>query len=141
MVQKKLEQLRNFFRCPVIGVLLVFLSFFSLLAFSAVCIANALPDTPAAAQSNSMTAFPGAENEESAIRWDYRCRNNLLVRLEKRSNSRTLSEPFKFSPVDVVNRIVEREKINHFLYCNQHNSAYYRRLWQKILPTRAGPAA
>ena len=140
MVQKKLEQLRNFFRCPAVVGVLVFLSFFSLLTFSAVLAENSLPPANAA-QSNSMAAFPGAENEESAIRWDYRCRNNLIVRLEKRSNSRTLSEPFKFSPVDVVNRIVECEKINHFLYCNQHNSAYYRRLWQKILPTRAGPAA
>ena len=140
MVQKKLEQLRNFFRCPAMGMLLVFLTLFSLLAFTAVYTETALPEA-SAAHSNSMTAFPGAENEESAIRWDYRCRNNLLVRLEKRGGSRTVPEPLKFSPVDVVNRIVEREKINHSLYCNQQNSAYYRRLWQKILPTRAGPAA
>ena len=140
MMQKKLEKLRNLIRRPAAGMLLVFLSFFFILASSAILAENCLPDTPAA-QSNSMTAFPGAENEESAIRWDYRCRNNLLVRLEKRGGSRSVPEPFKFSPVDVVNRIVEREKINHSLYCNQQKSAYYRRLWQKILPTRAGPAA
>ena len=140
MMQKKLEQMRNLFRRPVVGMLLVFLSFFSILASSAVLAENCLPDA-SIVQSNSMTAFPGAENEESAIRWDYRCRNHLVVRLEKRGGSRTVPEPFKFSPVDVVNRIIEREKINHSLYCNQQNSAYYRRLWQKILPTRAGPAA
>ena len=140
MMQKKLEQMRNLFRRPVVGMLLVFLSFFSILASSAVLAENCLPDA-SIVQSNSMTAFPGAENEESAIRWDYRCRNHLLVRLEKRNNSRTVPVPFKFSPVDVVNRIIEREKINHSLYCSQQKSAYYRRLWQKILPTRAGPAA
>ena len=140
MMQKKLEQMRNLFRCPVVGMLLVFLSFFSILASSAVLAENCLPDA-SIVQSNSMTAFPGAENEESAIRWDYRCRNNLVVRLEKRNNSRTVPVPCKFSPVDVVNRIIEREKINHSLYCSQQKSAYYRRLWQKILPTRAGPAA
>ena len=140
MMQKKLEQLRNLFRRPAAGMLLVFLSFFFILASSAILAENCLPDTPAA-QSNSMTAFPGAENEESAIRWDYRCRNNLVVRLEKRGNARTIPVPLKFSPVDVVNRIIEREKINHSLYCSQQKSAYYRRLWQQILPTRAGPAA
>ena len=140
MVQKKLEQVRNLFRRPAVGMLLVFLSFFSILASSAILAENCLPDMRAA-QTNDLAAFPGAENEESAIRWDYRCRNNLVVRLEKRGGSRTVPEHFKFSPVDVVNRIIEREKINHSLYCNQQKSAYYRRLWQKILPTRAGPAA
>ena len=132
MMQKKLEQMRNLFRRPVVGMLLFFLSFFSILASSAVLAENCLPDA-SIVQSNSMTAFPGAENEESAIRWDYRCRNNLVVRLEKRGGSRTVPEHFKFSPVDVVNRIIEREKINHSLYCSQQNSAYYRRLWQRIL--------
>ena len=140
MMQKKLEQVRNLFRRPAVGMLLVFLSFFSILASSAILAENCLPDTRAA-QTNDLAAFPGAENEESAIRWDYRYRNHLVVRLEKRGGSRTVPEPFKFSPVDVVNRIIEREKINHSLYCNQQKSAYYRRLWQKILPTRAGPAA
>ena len=141
MIQKKLEQLRNFFRCPGVGMLLVFLTFFSMLSWAAVQAESCLPVSAVAAQSNSMTAFPGEESEDVAIRWDYRWGNGMPVRLENRGNPHTVAAPLNYPPVAVVNRLVELDKINHNLFCNKQNSAYYRRLWQRILPTRAGPLA
>jgi hypothetical protein len=141
MMQKNIGQLRNFFRFPAVGMLWIFLAFFSLFAIAAVQSASVPADGSACVQTNDMKAFPGAGKEDSAVRWDYRCRNSMPVRLENRGNPHTVSVPLNYPPVAVVNRLVELDKINHTLYCNNQNSAYYRRLWQRILPTRAGPSA
>lgn len=140
-MQKNIGQLRNFFRLPAVGMLWIFLAFFSLFVIAAVQSASALPDGSVCVQTNDMKAFPGTGNEETAVRWDYRWGNGMPVRLGNRGNPHTVSVPLNYPPVAVVNRLVELDKINHNLFCNNQNRAYYRRLWQRILPTRAGPLA
>ena len=65
-------------------------------------------------KSSQLADFPGdRSDDEAAVRWNYRCRTNAALRLDNRS----------------------------FLWHKQPLLTYYRRLWQKILPSRAGPLA
>ena len=84
------------------------------------------------------------ENDDSAaVRWDYRCRSNGAVRLDNRQNLRA------FTALHVVpensgivpDTTLSLSQVIYPLGYNEIKLIYYRRLWQKVLPMRAGPTA
>lgn len=92
-------------------------------------------------QSN-LAPQPGAEKDEyPALRWSYHGRTLAGLRWENRSNLRSAAPPANWSlPAD--NDILINAHINGKIFTNkQPELTYYRRLWQKILPSRAGPCA
>lgn len=93
--------------------------------------------------SNShLTAFPGGDvDNEAAVRWNCRQRTNTALRLDNRNNFRA-APPVQNSSAEFRNiPCSEILFANSFLWHNQPLLTYYRRLWQKILPPRAGPCA
>jgi hypothetical protein len=93
--------------------------------------------------SNSqLAAFPGKQaDDEAAVRWNYNCRVNFALRLDKGSNLRT-TVPMHGNGVELHTALFpalasDIKVLSH----NQPSKTYYRRLWQKILPSRAGPCA
>ena len=117
--------------------------FFAVFAFSSAFASAAaeLEYSAANAVNNShIAAFPSGDvDTEAAVRWNYRCRTNSALRLDNRNNYRSVS--------GVQNNSAELQSIpscyslaaNSCLWHNQPSLTYYRRLWQKILPSRAGP--
>ena len=93
-------------------------------------------------KSSQLADFPGdRSDDEAAVRWNYRCRTNAALRLDNRNNFRTMNPPQNnavevLSP-DGFSTITDKS----FLWHKQPLLTYYRRLWQKILPSRAGPCA
>ena len=92
--------------------------------------------------NSSLASFPGgAADDGAAVRWDYQCRSNMAVRLDKNNNFRS-NAPVPDNGCSAANipcSIVPAA--DSFLWHNQPIKRYYRRLWQKILPSRAGPCA
>ena len=120
--------------------------FFAFFSFFTVC--GAIPhavefrQSVQAVNNSHLAPFPGGEADDSAaVRWDYQCRSNMAVRLDKNNNLR--------SNVPMPGNGAEIEKVScsvipatdSFIWHNQPLKTYYRRLWQKILPSRAGPCA
>ena len=94
------------------------------------------------ADNSSLAPFPGGEaDDEAAVRWDYQCRSNAAVRLDKNNNFRSNTPvPGNGCAVEDVSCSIV-PAADSFLWHNQPIKRYYRRLWQKILPSRAGPCA
>ena len=82
-------------------------------------------------------------NDNAAVRWDCRWRSNSAVRQNSRQHLRSFTFPYTFpenSGVMPENTL----RWNQIVYPTGYNEVkftYYRRLWQRVLPMRAGPTA
>ena len=124
----------------VLALLIAVFSFFT------VC-CSVSPDvelrkSSAAVSHAQLASFPGCETDkDAALRRDYNCRSNVAVRLDKGNNFRSM--------IPVHGNGLEVQAISNLLlpgnykvlWHKQPLFTYYRRLWQKILPSRAGPCA
>ena len=92
-------------------------------------------------KSSTLAAAPGTERDDhAALRWNYRCRAIFVVRGEKRNNLHTVT-PSERMTIQINSSFPDIKSDKTFLLSNQPEFTYYRRLWQKILPSRAGPCA
>lgn len=78
-------------------------------------------------------------DSDAAVRWDYNCRVLAGLRWENRNSLR----PQGVSPCHLLpnnnDLTIKAQSHNNIFICEQPENIYYRRLWQKILPSRAGP--
>lgn len=142
MCRKKIDSTSCFFKHPAViltGVILFVCTLLFSAAFSAQDTAESLRFST---NSNSLAAYPGNEqNSEAAVRWNSRCRNGIPVRL---GNNRSLQHTPVIHPDSLFLTSQNPELVirkNFITYSKETEFTYYRRLWQKILPTRAGPSA
>ena len=133
-LKHKSELFRQSFFCLII--------FFALFAFSGIFALTAAETgySANAADNSHLAAFPAGDvDDEAAVRWNYRCRTNSALRLDNHNNSRTVSNIQSSSAELQSISCGQLSVYNKSLWHNQPLLTYYRRLWQKILPSRAGP--
>ena len=139
-MQNKFEKILDFLRTPLCRGLVVFCLAFAALTAAAVTVQD---DVLYGKRVNSgMASFPISEDKgDTAVCWNHRANANTPVRLDNRDNLRPT--PFKSSiNQDAVSLMLRNLDSDYKYVCSKEaNSNYYRRLWQKILPTRAGPLA
>lgn len=140
MLQNLNSKMHDFRRIG--GVFALLSALVLMLAFN--CTVTAEVEVGAASNSHqsNLAPQPGAEKDEyPALRWSYHGRTLAGLRWESRSNLRSAAPPANWSlPAD--DDILINAHINGKLFTNkQPDFTYYRRLWQKILPSRAGPCA
>ena len=92
--------------------------------------------------NSHLAAFPSGETDDNAaVRWDYRCRTNMALRLDNRNNYRS-TIPMQGNSAELLATPCCTGSVNNaYIWHKQPLLTYYRRLWQKILPPRAGPCA
>lgn len=120
--------------------------FFSIFSFFTVCgtipLDVELRQCSQKTDNSYLAPFPGGEaDDEAAVRWNYQCRTNMAIRLDNRNTFRSsVPTPGNGAEVETVVCVLVPVP-DKFLWRNQPLKTYYRRLWQKILPSRAGPCA
>ena len=123
------------FRLIVFCAIFAFSSMLALNSAEVGYSADSIHNSHLAATSN------GDVDNEAAVRWNYRCRTNSALRLDNRNNYRTTpGVPENHAELQSVPGTPILAN-NSCLWHNQPLLTYYRRLWQKILPSRAGPCA
>lgn len=91
--------------------------------------------------SSLLNAFAGEKAEDDAVvRWNFRGNSGVLLRLDSRNSFRTLPPHSTGDRIALSADIFEREYVREkYFSSNEVKLVYYRRLWQKVLPMRAGP--
>lgn len=120
--------------------------FFAAFSFFTVC--GTIPpevelrNSSIAVNNSQLAAFPGnPTDDEAAVRWNFNCRTNIALRLDRGNNFRT-TVPMQGNGVELHTAVFSALASDiRVLWHNQPLKTYYRRLWQKILPSRAGPCA
>ena len=141
-MQEKVKKLQQFFQHHgcwlLLGVILLLGLFCNVAAAGNNRTVIALPQ----AQSSTLTALPGSEtDDEAAFRWDYRFQCRMPLRIDSRTPNRLhgapVNEPnFCIEPDRRINDCIWQCKLRY----DEIKYNYYRRLWHRVLPTRAGPA-
>ena len=105
------------------------------------------PDTTAChrcqeVNHSHLAAFPSGDTEDdAAVRWDFRCRTSTAMRIDNRNQLR-VTVPAVDNAAEAVREASGTTCIqNKAIWSRQPLLTYYRRLWQKVLPSRAGPLA
>ena len=120
--------------------------FFAFFSFFAVCstLSNEvgcckISDT---VNNSHLAPFPSGDTDDNAaVRWNYRYRTNLALRLDNRNNCRSIIPMQGNSAELLAVSCCTVSGNNAHIWHDQPLKRYYRRLWQKILPSRAGPCA
>ncbi len=89
---------------------------------------------------SAIAPLPVAEHEdEAAFRWNLNFKNLYTLRFEYRSNLRNMA-PVQSSGIVADPGALEKVFSYDILYIYaEARFIFYRRLWQRILPSRAGP--
>lgn len=96
---------------------------------------------PSLRNSEQMSSTETGNDNEAAVRWNYSCRVIAGLRWENRNLLRTPAMVPEHLLQQNNDLTVKAQNYNNIFICEQPENTYYRRLWQKILPSRAGPLA
>ena len=91
---------------------------------------------------SAIAPLPVAEHEDNAaFRWNLSFKNLYSLRFEQRSNLRNMP-PVQSAGISADSGVWEKVFSYDISYIYaEARFIFYRRLWQRILPTRAGPVA
>ena len=142
MCRKESDTVKNLFRYPALVLTGVVLFVCTFLGGAVLVAQNGAAALQYSSNSNSLNALPVNEkNNSAAVRWNNRYRTAMPVRLENRTPQTGVNYAGQPNE-DLLTGYYPAEYIaqQYTAYSKEADFICYRRLWQKILPTRAGPS-